>query len=546
MKIPFWSIIIVAGLAIIAVAAAYLVGRSHADDEVWLLNQELEALRQNELESAVVKRASQQMEDIAYQQKGISDQQRERAEEQSRLALAMRDRAEQESRSARKAQQQALDALSEAELQRSKAEELQFIAEDQRDQATLARSISDTLSYRNLSRTLGTTACTHFESHETELSQLLAYASWYYADRYRGNVYQNPTYQALSSCTNSVHRYFNPQRRSQFEDVTPLDDHTVVAVTAYGEIMTCDNQGIHKLYQDPDNCDFRWVSVIDNKIFALNFRGSLLRLTRQGTVVSYPLSDRGYFSMAQVDDHTLLLGASNSLSWFDLRSNTVTATIRLQGKELSALNQRGNQTLVFYDNAKCEIVEKPGQLAPYQQLDMASEVTATYYDATLHCLCLGLSSGDIVLINDYDNICYKISEHNSSITDLKINRQILLSTSYDKTARVWNLSRLMGSEGGNLNEFTRTAANSSVSQKKSQTYEWLTPAEYTFDKWPLASTFIGDEAWIATSNGVIWRVCTSVDNMSKKLKAALKRNLTETEWNQYIGAEFPYTQFVAQ
>ena len=545
MRIPLWSVICAAAAAVTAVATAYLIGQNQSGDDVQQLMQEVESLRQNELEAAVVKRASQQMEDIAYQQKSISDQQRERAEEQSRLALSMRDRAEQESRAARKAQQQALEALSEAELQRTKAMELQLIAEEQRDQATLAQSISDTLSYRNLSRTLGAAAITHYEAHDTEVSQLLAYASWYYANRYNGNTYQNSTFEALTTTTNSIHRYFNRNWRSQIEDVTPYDGNSVIAVTAYGEILKCDEQGIKTLFHDKDACDFRWVLVIDKNIYALNYHGSLYRLTPQGRRNVYSLSGDHYFCMVQADDHSLLLCSTNRLCWFDLTSNTISAQIELEQQSVTGLAQRGSQTLVFFDNGECSEFDRRGVLTPQRRLKMSSEVSASFYDSQQHCLCLGLDSGDIVLVNDQDSICFTLSEHNSSVTDIKIQGQVLISTSFDKTARVWNLDRLRNRDGYNFSEVFNPRSGSTLSKKSNRTAEWLIPAEYDFDKWPLAIAVIGDQAWIATSNGAIWQVCHSVPQMADKLRKSLKRDLTEDEWKQYIGADFPYIQFTS-
>ena len=51
--------------------------------------EEMNRLEEAGKDAAIVKRVSQQMEDIAYQQKTISDRQRDRAEEQSILATRM-------------------------------------------------------------------------------------------------------------------------------------------------------------------------------------------------------------------------------------------------------------------------------------------------------------------------------------------------------------------------------------------------------------------------------------------------------------------------
>ena len=98
--------IIVSSLAALAViagvaAVAYQTGRRQSRQELAAVREEMDRLVAAEKDAAIVKRVSQQMEDIAYQQKAISDQQRDRAEEQSNLAIRNAARAEMESRAAR-------------------------------------------------------------------------------------------------------------------------------------------------------------------------------------------------------------------------------------------------------------------------------------------------------------------------------------------------------------------------------------------------------------------------------------------------------------
>ena len=113
----YWAATVL--IAAAAATAAYFIGKGHADSVSDDIMDELEMLRQEQSDAAVVKRVSQQMEDIAYLQKTVSDQERDRAEQQSELAMAMRDRAEQESRIAREAQSKAMAAVKEAEAQKA-------------------------------------------------------------------------------------------------------------------------------------------------------------------------------------------------------------------------------------------------------------------------------------------------------------------------------------------------------------------------------------------------------------------------------------------
>ena len=181
-----WALIALGAFSGIA-AVAYHIGKSQTDNQLSELHEELERLQAGEKDAAVVKRVSQQMEDIAYQQKAISDQQRDRAEEQSILAVQNAERAEMESRAAREAEGKANVAAQEAERERANAEHQQEIAVEQRDEATHAKNVADTLNIRTQARILGATSQIRREAGETEVADLLAYTSWYFLKHYRGN-----------------------------------------------------------------------------------------------------------------------------------------------------------------------------------------------------------------------------------------------------------------------------------------------------------------------------------------------------------------------
>ena len=195
------------GIALLGITTgAYFLGRGQASADKETM-AELEELRENESEATIVKRVSQQMEEIAYQQKEISDRQRERAEEQSQLATQMRLQAEKESKAARAAENRALASAKEASEQRLIAVENQKMAEEQRDEANYARSISDTLSYRALGRTLGYSSSVQYDNGNFDVAGLLAYASWHFLDKYNGNTYQSESFKALSTCSASIRIY---------------------------------------------------------------------------------------------------------------------------------------------------------------------------------------------------------------------------------------------------------------------------------------------------------------------------------------------------
>ena len=168
LLIALTALALVAGVA----AVAYRMGSKHSRAELAALQEEMDRLLAAEKDAAIVKRVSQQMEDIAYQQKAISDQQRDRAEEQSVLATRNAARAEMESRAAREAESKANAAADVAERERANAERQQEIALEQRDEANHAKNVADTLNRRTQARSLAASSMVRREAGEPDVNMV--------------------------------------------------------------------------------------------------------------------------------------------------------------------------------------------------------------------------------------------------------------------------------------------------------------------------------------------------------------------------------------
>ena len=136
-------------IAVIAGLIVYVFASSGYESEISELNNRIEEMKSAERNALITKRISEQMEDIAYEQKALSDKQRERAEEQSRLADIERGKAELERGLAVKAEQQARASAQEAENMRAIAEQQSTLATQNMEEALKARSHADTLFYQS-------------------------------------------------------------------------------------------------------------------------------------------------------------------------------------------------------------------------------------------------------------------------------------------------------------------------------------------------------------------------------------------------------------
>lgn len=549
---------IVATVLIAAVAAiAYTIGKGQSEGELNAMAKEVATLRAGEKKAAVVKRVSQQMEEIAYQQKEISDKQRIKAEESSKLAIEMRDRAEQESHLARTAEQKAIEALQEAENQRSNAMQQQRIAVEERDKATLSKTIADTLNRRTVAKTLGLTSINKREGGDEETADLLAYASWYLLDKYEGNTYYAETFKALALATGGMERTILQQRGVvNALSIVPNGKGNCVAVSNYGEIELLSSPSETR-QQTPRRLsstvllqnniyDFRDVWAGKNAVYALSFKGPLCVVSYEGKMKTVALPADSYFKLIHTDSNTLLIAGRKSLCWYTFSTGDVSAPVRLP-KTLTTIVKRENNICLFYDDDTYAEMDGTGKITEKKPLTRRSVATA-HYAPDLECLFLGLKDGTVQMVNKYNRIAEDLEAHNAKTVCITTIGPVMITGAYDKAAYIWKLDNLVFSNTG-LNFWqemqTKVAPVAKVSQMVNQVpKEWISPVEYTFQGWTLA--VCGDPAtqhvWIGTSRGEVVRINCSVDNMAKKVYGALKRNLTPVEWSHYLGVSVPYVK----
>jgi len=519
---------------------AFLIGQHQSENDVRLLEKEIEQLHENEKQAAIVRRTSQQMEDIAFQQKALSDSQRDSAEVQRRLALQMRDRAEQESREAREAKAQALEALSEAEMQRSKAEELQLIAIDERDRATLAKSVSDTLYYRDLSHTLGITAITRRSINGEELSQLLAYASFYIAKRFKGNTYHEQIFEALTQNTRHTGIHRMPYHGA-VEDIAPYPAKpgTFVAVSDYGEVVLCNEQGVELLFFDK-TYDFRWVEVVSEQIIVNAFHGPVLQIKSNGEVKVREIPQGDYSKLIPYKRGVMLM-AERHLVWFN--PNQPNHHIIKLDRPLSSMVDCDGQLLLYFADGTSATIDNNFRVLPHPSPAHGRVVTAATYDPQLRCLCLGYKNGDVELFNPEGRYIERLQGHRSIVNDIQIMDGVLISCAYDKTAQLWYLPNLQMASGYSFLEELASPTPLAKRNVSGAVTEWCNPVRITFSSWAYSAGMHGGTAYVGTSSGEIHYFCYDLSKMAAELQSRLKRNLTPEEWQKNIGLDLPYETF---
>ena len=539
------ALVVLAAVAL----AAYQMGRRQSRSELAVLQEEVDRLLDAEEDAAIVKRVSQQMEDIAYQQKAISDQQRDRAEEQSILATKSAERAEVERLAARDAERKANAAAEVAQQERANAERQQEIASEQRDAATHAKNVADTLNRRTQARSMAVSSQVRREANEPEVADALAYASWYFLKNNRGNQYYAETFKSLAMATGGIPRY-RVQENGAVNAISsvPGSPRQCVVVTNYGEVewlRATMSDGDKQISSQPllfnPAYDFRDVRVIGGSIYALSLKGPLCILDFAGKMETVDLPEGDYFKLVPMGDRLLVAGRK-SLCWY--ANGLVTGSMALD-KPLSTLVERDGTLCLFYTDGSYAEMNASGQLEEKKAL-VPYVVTAAYYDRASGCLLLGVEDGTVYPVNRYNRVMETLAAHKSRCMSITMHDPVVVTGGYDKKVYIWNMDNLLYDSGLSFREELRTkSVGKRVANSQEVPTEWLVPVDYTFDGWTLAvcADEDGKSVWTGTSAGNVFLMNSSADDMAQQLHKNLSRNLTQQEWIRYVGVSIPYMTF---
>ncbi|MCF0160040.1 MAG: hypothetical protein HUJ99_04565 [Bacteroidaceae bacterium] len=248
-------------------------------------------LAKKDMDSEVVRSISKQLEEIAFQQKDLSDLRREEAEQQAEIAQSMRQQAETEQLRAQESEQRAVSALNQAEQDRKIAEEQRRIAENEREAAVQAKNETNQFRLISLGRNLATLAVSQFQANNKDLARTLAYAAWHFTSTNGGNTYTSELFEALTllgggTVSSKEHKAGISAIRTYAKDKNTT---IILSVGRYGEIVSTQvNNADNKLLKSKtlfsDNkYDFRDIYQDEEyNIYALSKDGSAVKLTPAG------------------------------------------------------------------------------------------------------------------------------------------------------------------------------------------------------------------------------------------------------------------------
>ena len=409
------------------------------------------------------------------------------------MADDMRQSAEIERQNALEAQQKAIVSEHQAQDARKVAESERLMAEHQRVQAEFSKRVADTLSYIALGRSLGSVAIAEEMSGNTELATLLAYASHLYTTRYKGDVYYPAVFQSLLLTSKGMHSY-------------------VMVHQKQGEKL------VSKTLFNDSKYDFRSAYVNkDGTFFAVVSRDGNLVCFENGSYKTTPLMglDNPMF-VTSLDDNILLVASNNGLAFYNIKEKRVIASRSLNFR-ITCWSRYNNLPILFDDKGKQHLVKGINEISTSQN-PVSGRVTAFASSKNSKQQVYGMSDGTVYLYNERTSKVTKLVGHLSRISQIKLNSYKLLTSSYDGTVMFWN-----------------TASEKIAPTTMVTTNSWI--MDFCYDKKK-------ESIWIGDQDGVITDALLSVPVMVDVLKKKLKRNLTNEEWNYYIGKNVPYESFI--
>ena len=481
------------------------------------LTAQLKTLTREVSQSEVMQSINAQMEEIANQERLVSDRQREEAIEQRKVAEEERQRAEQLRLTAEEQRQNALTAEKMAREASAVAQRQQTIAEQQRAQAELSKRVTDTLSYINLSRNLGSLAVTQMTTGNKQLADLLAYAAYTFTHSYGGDVYNPAIYQALSMSSASK-RKWNVGKGAVMKMWDLPGTNDFATVSTYGEIAihtkSADgNLHTETIFQD-SRLDFRDLVIDDEgKLYALSRTGHLVygrKGSLQTILVEGAVNPFRLFIHAKGE---LLVAAQQSVHL--LNTATMQQTRRLPlNFDTTVAGEDDRQLLLFDKKGNAYTVDNKATKVTRRKLPFDAQPIASYthnwingYDA------YGTQEGVIIIVDDKGNP-HRLIGHGSRVTRVKFDGSRLYSTSFDGTVRFWPFMRQK------IEPMTII-----------DTRQWV--ISFAFDE---TMKYI----WTGDLNGNLTETLIDPYLMAEKTHGNLKREFTREEWDYYVGREIPF------
>lgn len=502
-----------------------------------MLEKQLAELSKKEKRAIIDQSINKQMEDIAYEQKKISD---ERTEEANRQAQ----RAELEKQNAIHAQQQAKasEALARkeqanAEMQRNEANSQRRQAETQREKAELNKRAADTLRFIALGRSLGSQSSQTRASNK-RIANLLAYASYYFTESYKqkeADLYNSAVFNALTEGSYTKQTWSTHKGLTtaiSFDSDKSAADKRFVTVSSYGEIKRHTFDPVRNRITQTETIfansqyDFRHVLYRHGNIYALSFTGHIVVKKSNWTLPRViPLTGIQHpTAFCETDKGELFIVGTQSIGIFDKTALTLTGTrqfdftITCLGKDFSSLP-------IFFDNlGRIHRVKSLNDIKTEKMPNGINGQVTAYANSKSEMLeAYGTKDGTIFVMRQGERP-QALTGHESRITKLKLVKEKIYSSSYDGNLYLWIFNK-------RKNEKIEPLA-------LLNTNNWMLNFDFDDQK---------ERVWTCGQDGTITKSLIKIKLMTEKMQEEILpsyQDFSPEEWNYFIGADVKQVPFI--
>ena len=213
----------------------------------------------------------------------------------------------------------------------------------------------------------------------------------------------------------------------------------------------------------------------------------------------------------------MLIYGEKGLALLDTERRVITRTRQLPFKSVEVCRYV-DTPCIFDDQGRMHVVKSIDKLET-TKVPVSGQVTAFSYNKDLNIRAYGMSDGTIYYFNPKGKV-QRLMGHRSRITKIKIINWRIYSASYEGKVNLWLADQ------PKIEPMTIITTNG-----------WI--MNFTFD-------LKNENVWCGDQKGTLTESLISVPMMRQMLKSKLTRNLTQEEWDYYIGRNIPYERFIGK
>lgn len=490
-----------------------------------IMNAKIVESEQKQKEAFIQKRISEQLEEIAQQQKVITESQKTIALEQRSIAEQKQKEAVVQKQLADVAKLRAVNALEEAEMQKT-------IAVEQKDLAKTAEKNANRLRMLSLGQSLSARSINQHNTGNQELASMLALTAWQFMIENDGDLYQAELFKALKTSSMEDRSFRARFHQTGIRDLGVLPNSSeenmkIITADEGGQLVywsgDVDQLSATPMWSDPEfslrkicfnrNGSRLIVSDASGNLLLFNApydRPNVLQLKLSGIA----LGDIVFLSntkLAITDERTIAVMDvdSRDTSSQTIYNHTHVITQLIFDSKVQKLyfsDERG--VLLSLDNkpgAQAEIIAKIGEQISSIMLSNSSKIA------------LGTKSGKVCVINLRSRSKMDLIGHISQVNDLAFINDMLISISYDKTVRLWNL--------------------------KNETIESIIIEEQNSWGYCLKSLPVTEKVIFAGNDKALNVATINTVDLATMVRKNVKRNFTQDEWNTNVDPSIPLRSF---